>query len=94
MRSTEKKCKTFVESYETRFHESPSYYAALGYDNIGLMIEALEIVAFDSSKVKDGLYSIKAYQGVTGEISIDKNGDVYKPVILKKVINGHFTVVE
>ena len=92
--STKVICMSFVKRYETKYHESPSYYAALGYDNIGLMIEALKLANFDMSNVKDKLYSIKNYPGVTGEISFDKNGDVHKPVILKKVINGSFKIVE
>ena len=94
VQSIDNNCKTFVNDFKSKFNVYPSYYAALGFDNIGLMIEALKSVSFDQSRVKDGLYSISGYQGVTGEISFDNNGDVYKPVILKKVENGHFVIVK
>ena len=82
--------KSFISKYKSKYNIDPTYYAALGYDNISILIEALKNTGFDVGKAKQGLYSIKNYKGVTGEISFDKNGDVSKPVILKIVKNGIF----
>jgi branched-chain amino acid transport system substrate-binding protein len=81
----------FVSAYKYRYQSNPSYYAALGYDNICIMIEALTSSNFDVNKVKSNLYLIQNFNGVTGNISFDKNGDVSKPVILKLVRDGKFT---
>jgi branched-chain amino acid transport system substrate-binding protein len=91
LNSSDKTVTDFITSFKTRYQTDPSYYAALGYDNICIMIEALKNSNFDSYNVKSSLYSIQNFRGVTGEISFDKNGDVSKPVILKVVKNGEFS---
>jgi branched-chain amino acid transport system substrate-binding protein len=80
----------FVKAYQTRFGEPPTYYAALGYDAGGIMVAALRDAQYDQTKVKDSLYKVQKYQGVTGETSFDQNGDVMKPVSLKVVRGGRF----
>lgn len=81
----------FISEYKAAYQSDPSYYAALGFDNICIMIEALTRSNFDINKVKSNLYLIHNFKGVTGDISFDKNGDVSKPVILKIVRDGNFT---
>ena len=41
----------------------------------------------------DKLYKIKDYQGVSGLTTFDENGDVIKPVAIKTVLNGKFSIV-
>jgi branched-chain amino acid transport system substrate-binding protein len=84
--------KSFITKYKAMYNAEPTYYAALGYDNISILIEALKKVNYNTKKVKESLYSIKNFMGVTGEISFDKNGDVSKPVIIKIVKNGQFAI--
>jgi branched-chain amino acid transport system substrate-binding protein len=80
----------FNAAYEKRFRDAPGYYAALGYDAASLMLEALKRSNFDAGKVKDSLYSIRGFSGVTGTMSFDAKGDVEKPVSLKVVRGGRF----
>lgn len=80
----------FVDKYRAKYNTAPTYYSALAYDNINIMLKCLKNVDFDTQKVKDELYNIKDFNGVTGTISFDKNGDVKKEVLLKKVQNGKF----
>jgi len=82
--------KQFVASYQQRFHEPPTYYAATSYDAARILIEALRTSAFDLQKTKDSLYGVRNFPGVTGTMSFDRNGDVIKPVTLKTVRGGHF----
>ena len=44
--------------------------------------------------IKQGLYSIKNFPGVTGKTSFDKNGDVIKELRILKVSNGNFVPVQ
>ncbi|ATR95508.1 Extracellular ligand-binding receptor [Porphyromonas gingivalis TDC60] len=91
--STRAEVASFVNAYKKTYHSLPSYYSALGYDNMGIMIEALQRASFKMENLKQALYSIKGYRGVTGDISFDKNGDVAKPVILKGIQNGKFVTL-
>jgi branched-chain amino acid transport system substrate-binding protein len=80
----------FVNSYELHFGEPPTYYAALAYDAARILTSALVASQFDVDKVKDSLYGIQDFQGVTGATSFDRNGDVSKPITLKTVRGGRF----
>lgn len=86
--------KSFVNSYRKKYNEEPTYYSALAYDATNILLTALKNAKYDILKVKDELYNIRNYNGVTGVTSFDKNGDVEKPVILKAVKNGKFTVLD
>ncbi len=43
----------------------------------------------DSDKVKACLYDLKGYQGVSGLISFDKNGDGVRRYVLKRIAGGN-----
>jgi branched-chain amino acid transport system substrate-binding protein len=82
----------FVKSYSAKFGESPTYYSALGYDAGAILARSLKDAGGNPDGIKDALYRIQNFPGVTGETSIDRNGDVSKPVILKVIRDGHPTL--
>lgn len=88
--STDENIKSFISKYQERFKDSPTYYSALAYDAANIIYKALKNANFELDKVKNEIYKIQGFQGVTGETSFDKNGDVSKPVSLKVVKNGKF----
>ncbi|MBC8487226.1 MAG: hypothetical protein H8D45_14450 [Bacteroidetes bacterium] len=53
----------------------------------------IETHGYDSDKIKDGLYKLKNYPGVSGITTFDKNGDVIKLVMFKTVKDGRFVPV-
>lgn len=83
--------QTFVDNYEREHGETPSYYASLGYDAARIMIHALRAADFEEAGVKEALYQIRQFPGVTGTTTFDSNGDVTKPVRLRIVRNEQFT---
>jgi len=89
------KINEFVKKYKKFYNQKPGYYAALGYDATAILLEALLAALPDlsSDSVKKALLRIK-YEGVSGSIMFDKNGDPEKPVILKKVKNEKFVIYE
>lgn len=80
----------FTKNYEARFHQPPDYYSALGYDAGAILGKALRDASFQTQHLKDALYRIQGFPGISGETSFDKNGDVTKPVSLKIVRGGKF----
>ena len=68
----------------------------LTYDSIYVLAEAMKHCANpnDAICVKNELYKIKDFEGVTGNISFDENGDTRKEVILKIVRAGKFVPFE
>jgi branched-chain amino acid transport system substrate-binding protein len=87
--------RKFNAEYKKRFGHDSEMFAANAYDAVN--IGALAIAKTDGSgdQIKNYLYqSVKNYPGVAGITTFDKNGDVAKPVMMKTVKNGAFTVLK
>lgn len=83
----------FVQAFEKKYGKKPNIYAASSYDSMKILAKAMEQGGFSSNGIKEALYSIKDFQGVTGKTSFDQNGDVTKPIGIKQVNNGEFVWV-
>lgn len=55
------------------------------YDAAKLVLGAMKKVGIDSSKIKDELYTTKDYQGISGTITLDSNGDLVSASYVTKV---------
>ncbi len=86
--------RSFVQAYESRFKSIPTYYSANAYDAANMLYAALRASSYQAEGVKDALYKIKNFEGVSGVMSFDNNGDVTKEVSLKVVRNGSFRFYE
>ena len=82
----------FITNYRDTFGKEPDDVAALTFDSFGLLFEAARIQGkVDSTAVRDGLASIRSYQGVTGSFQYDGvTGDPIKSVFLMRIENGEF----
>jgi branched-chain amino acid transport system substrate-binding protein len=80
----------FQKAYRTKYGKAPGFVAALGYDCFDLLAAAVEARGPEREAIRSFLAGIKGYQGASGEISFDANGDVHKPVFLKTVRGGNF----
>ena len=83
--SNEENIKKFTESYESKFKTKPDAVAGHGYDAANIMIEAIKMADYDLAKVKDELYKIRDFPGVTGNTTFDDHGDVIKAVMIKRL---------
>ena len=85
----------FWNLYTERFGKNPTVFAAQSYN---LMILANIISEKckngDSICVKEYLYQIKNYSGVSGSTTFDVNGDAVKSLIIKTIKNGQLTKVK
>ena len=80
--------KNFASKFKTKYNEKPGLLESLGYDSFNVTALAIEKGGFTAEGIKNALYGIQNYKGVTGLISFDRNGDVSKPFAIKKIING------
>jgi len=88
----------FVKKYKAKYGKEPDIFAALSYDAVKIVITAIskasESGKLSGEKVKDALYEIKDFPGVTGTTTFDSKGDVIKPIGIKTVKGGEFIWVE
>jgi branched-chain amino acid transport system substrate-binding protein len=84
------KVQEFMNNFKEKYGVNPEYYAPIGYDAVKILAHAIEKGGFTSEQIKNALYQVKDFPGLSGTTSFDENGDVIKPVILKTVRKGQF----
>lgn len=87
--------KAFINAYKSAYDKIPDDVAALTWDALGLMIQAIKNtgglsndIEADRMKVKDGLVAVKKYPGVTGRITLTPQGDPRKCAVIAKINNA------
>ena len=81
----------FVNEYKSAFSgEVPGSMAALSYDTILVLIDALNRASdFSREKINEAILSTKNFTGITGVITIDENRNARKPaVVLETTAKG------
>ncbi|MBU2509335.1 ABC transporter substrate-binding protein, partial [Patescibacteria group bacterium] len=66
----------FAAAYKIAYNETPGIHAAETYDAVQILAKAMEDKGFDAAGIVGGLYGIKNYNGASGKITFDNNGDV------------------
>jgi branched-chain amino acid transport system substrate-binding protein len=85
----------FVADYKVKFGATPDALAALGYDAARILAEAIRKAGTtEGAKIRDALADTKSFAGVTGSITIDKDRNAVKPVVMLKVEDGKFVFQE
>jgi len=84
--------KGYVAEYEKQFHAPPGPYSVYEYDSIGVVAQAIKDAGSDKpSAIIEALHKIKDYNGLTGSITFNKNGDRTRAVyIVIEVKNDQF----
>jgi branched-chain amino acid transport system substrate-binding protein len=86
---------SFVESYTKTFGSGPGVLSDTGYDAAMILIQAYAARGAEGPKaVADYIRSIKNYEGVSGRMSFNAEGDVQKPYKLRTVRLGKFVWLE
>jgi ABC-type branched-subunit amino acid transport system substrate-binding protein len=85
--------KGFRERYQTRYGEDPDTFAARAYDGMNLLIEAVREAGLNRARIRDSLYGMTSYRGVSGEIVFDTNMSDVAPVWLATVRDGRYRYV-
>ncbi len=86
---------TFAQRFNEKYGNEPIVCTTYSYDAANILAKVMEKVGTSSEAIKNELYNVQNYQGETGSISFDENGDrTTADYIIKKVVDGAFTVVE
>lgn len=73
----------FAKYYEEEYGRKPDVTAALSWDTYNMLVSAIETAgSADPAAITKALRATKDFQGVTGSISLDHNGDAVKPVVI------------
>lgn len=84
----------FIQDFKAKYNAEPSAFAALGYDAYMMAIDAIKRAnSADPEDIKNALAATKNFEGVTGYITLDANGDAVKDAIVRVVQDGQFKFV-
>ncbi|WP_460139437.1 ABC transporter substrate-binding protein [Salidesulfovibrio brasiliensis] len=94
--------KEFIDRYEAKYGAVPADYAALTWDAIGLLVEAIKNAGKVEQRprkmrqlVREGLASIKSFPGITGSMKFDAQGDPIKCAVVVEIDDqGEFIFAE
>lgn len=93
--------KDFIDKFEARHGEIPSDVGALTWDSMRIVEQALmncgQItgdVEADRQCIRDGMAEIENFDGITGNMTFDEQGDPIKCAVIVKIENGEFTAYE
>ncbi len=90
--------RQFVESYRGKHGEQPDHFAALGYDAVMLVVQAIGAVGGDRARIRDYLGQVgrkeDTFEGVSGMIAFDENGDpIEKRYAVGRIRGGNIELV-
>lgn len=84
----------FVTAFKKRWGMEPDNNAALAYDAVMLLAQAVRAVGRDRTKIRDWLASGTAFEGATGTIRLGRNGDPEsKGIRMTSVQDGSLALV-
>ena len=83
----------FVKVYMEMYGIEPDILGGYGYDVVRIAAEALG-KGMTPDQIKNALYAIEDFPGVTGRTTFDENGDVTKDLKMMAVKNGTFQPFE
>lgn len=91
--------KKFVEEYNKAYPEKEgniNAVTALGYDAYLIVLKAIEAAgSAEPQAIRDELAKMQGFEGATGTINIDANGDADKSdAVIKTVKDGKFTYLD
>ena len=80
------KVQGFVTKYQAKFKALPDGMAPLGYDAMMILADAIKRAGTtDGDKVREALASVKNYDAVTGNITIDAQRNATKSAVVLEV---------
>ncbi len=89
--------KAYVAAYHKKYKKPADSMGALAADGYGMIIQAMNNcikagkASDDKECINKNLRNTKGYKGITGVITIDKDGNAVKSAVINEVKDGKFT---
>jgi branched-chain amino acid transport system substrate-binding protein len=84
----------FVSAFQEKYGKEPSSWAALAYDATYVVAEAIERAgSTDRAAVADAIRQTADFDGVSGTISFDEDGNRVGELTFQRVEDGEFVVI-
>jgi branched-chain amino acid transport system substrate-binding protein len=85
----------FVNDFKGRYNTAPDALAALGYDAMRVLADAIKRAGTtEGPKLRDAIAATQNFAGVTGVISINAERNAVKPAVVLKLQDGKYVYQE
>ena len=89
--SNSRRVREFVEIFEDTFQETPDFVSAVVYDSAMILFDVVSRSHIRyRTEIRDELFSLENFPGVTGVTRFDENGDVMKTMHLLRIKGRKF----
>jgi branched-chain amino acid transport system substrate-binding protein len=79
----------FVSDFTAKYGQAPTGLGALGYDGVLVIADAIKRAgSAEPSKIRDALAATKGLEAVTGTLTMDKDRNPEKSVVVLKIEGG------
>jgi branched-chain amino acid transport system substrate-binding protein len=86
--------KEFIDSYEKEYGSTPNMFAAMAYDSLNVMMQAINTAkSTDSKKICNALAKIKVTDATCGAFTYDKLHNPVKDMVIVTVKGGKYVTV-
>ena len=87
--------QTFVQKYKQKYNATPDAFAALGYDAMKLLADAITRAgAADPEKIRVAIQDTENFPGVSGKITIGKDRNAQKSAVIITIKDGAYKYAE
>jgi len=87
--------QTFVQKYKQKYNVTPDAFAALGYDAMKLLADAITRAgAPDPEKIRAAIQETESFPGVSGKITIGKDRNAQKSAVIITIKDGAYKYAE
>jgi branched-chain amino acid transport system substrate-binding protein len=87
--------QTFVQKYKQKYNATPDAFAALGYDAMKLLADAITRAgAADPEKIRAAIQDTENFPGVSGKITIGKDRNAQKSAVIITIKDGAYKYAE
>ena len=93
--STTPRVREFVKAFEETYQETPGFVAAVVYDSAMILFNVVSRPHIRyRTEIRDELFNLENFPGVTGITRFDENGDVQKKMHLLRIKGKRFVELE
>ena len=78
----------FNQRFRAKYNANSDIFSALAFDTMNILLDQIRRAGLNRGMIRDALYSVEHYKGVTGEMVFDPNAKNIAPLFLGKVKDG------
>lgn len=89
------RAQKFISAYKAKYNSVPDDVAALTYDAVQLLCQAIKAAGkIEREAVREALSKVERFEGVTGQMQFKGSGDPIKSAVIIQIKDGQFKYFE